>query len=152
MAHREHVGYGHIGKETGWTYNAKDYILDNRYFKMLVGDDYQEWELELAENGGGIANRYQWVLKGDVDEFAIMTNSDVALVRDLEGHMEEDSEGNSGKVTCGYAPTSKAPQGYSTCPMASATMEFVEDYSKNNDKFLISFERVLAKMLTNNGY
>jgi len=150
VAHRENVGFGHVGKETGWTFNAEDYILDNRYYGMIT-DQERDWELELAKNDGDIPNRYQWVHRSGADESPIMTNSDIALVRDLQGHIVADSEGNNGLVTCGYAPTSKAPRGYPTCPMASATLEFMEDYYMDNDKFLISFERVLSKMLKN-GY
>lgn len=151
VAHRENVGFGHIGEESGWAFNAKDYILDNRYYGMLTGGEGRDWELELAENNGGIPNRYQWVHRSGADESPIMTNSDIALVRDLQGHIVADSEGNNGLVTCGYAPTSKAPQGYPTCPMARATLELMEDYSMDNAKFLTSFGRVLAKMLKN-GY
>ena len=57
VAHRENLGFGNEGKEEGWVFDAKSYVLNNRYSGMLVGDDgdgYLDsapmWHMELVHN------------------------------------------------------------------------------------------------------
>ena len=76
--------------------------MDNRFYDMLLGEEDDlvgsapEWKLEFVHNEGGIPDRYQWFHEEEgKEERPIMTNSDMALVRDLTGHigMDEDMAG-----------------------------------------------------------
>eukprot|EP00571_Detonula_confervacea_P013404 CAMPEP_0172302870 /NCGR_PEP_ID=MMETSP1058-20130122/4522_1 /TAXON_ID=83371 /ORGANISM="Detonula confervacea, Strain CCMP 353" /LENGTH=306 /DNA_ID=CAMNT_0013013519 /DNA_START=488 /DNA_END=1407 /DNA_ORIENTATION=- len=66
VATRENVGFGNLGKEEGWVFEAEEYVLDNRYYDILLGkgDNIEssgpKWELELVHNNGTIPDRYQW--------------------------------------------------------------------------------------------
>ena len=166
--HREISGFGVKDEEFGWVFNAKDYVLDNRYYKMLVGDkdpvtSAPLWQGELVHNEGGIPSRYQWFHKRNgEDERPIMTSADIALVRDLSGYMH-DENGVEGIVECVFKAESGAMRTSSSytkqqsvqkkpvCPIASDTLEFMIEYKNDNELWLIDFERVLEKMLTN-GY
>ncbi|KAL3806746.1 hypothetical protein ACHAXA_000233 [Cyclostephanos tholiformis] len=158
-AHRKDSGFGNVGKEDGWVYDAHDYILNNRYYNMLVGDD-MTWDLELVHNEDGVPSRYQWYQnKEGEDERPIMTNSDMALARDLSGYMNTDKDGNEGAVSCVYK-AEEAESGVSTytrrrsvqskpvvCPVADDTVAIMHEYKMDNELFLIDFEHVLEKML-----
>lgn len=140
---------------------------------MLVGDEGDEvnsapnWELEFVDNSegieyineeddstqyleAGIPNRYQWFNtdKCDGDERPIMTNTDMALVRDFSGHISTDSGGTDGKVSCTFKPESGKKK---ACPVAHETMQKVLEYKMDKTLFLFEFEQVLGKMI-NNGY
>lgn len=151
VATRENVGFGNLGVEEGWVCNAEEYLLDNRFYGMLDGDVEQSWNLELVDNsalGGGIPNRYQWANDARCEtERPIMTNADMALVRDFKDHISTDANGVTGNVSCtfGYAA------GKTACPLASETFDKVNDYKMDNMLFLEDFEQVLGKMV-NNGY
>ena len=170
VATRENVGFGNLGKEEGWVCHAEEYILDNRYYSMLVGDEGDEvngatlltqsskgfdsgpnWELELVDNtllDGDIPNRYQWFNEDECnDERPIMTNADMALVRDFTYHISVDENGTTGKVNC----TFKNVTGKKACPVASTTIEKVLEYKRDKMLFIEEFEVVLGKMV-NNGY
>jgi hypothetical protein len=166
--HRNISGFGVEGEEFGWVFDAEDYVLDNRYYKMLVGDDDPVtsaplWQGELVHNEGGIPSRYQWFHeKYGEDERPIMTSADIALVRDLSDYMH-DENGVEGIVECVFKEQSvsvqqsksytrrKSLQNKPVCPVASETLEFMIEYKLDNELWLIDLERVLEKMLTN-GY
>jgi hypothetical protein len=155
-------------EEFGWVFNAKDYVLDNRYYKMLVGEkdpvtSAPLWQGEIVHNEGGIPPRYQWFhSRIGEDERPIMTSADIALVRDLSDYMH-DENGVEGIVECVFKAESGAirtsnsytkqqsVQKKPVCPVATETLEFMIEYKNDNELWLIDFERVLEKMLTN-GY
>ena len=162
IANRKNSGFGNIGKEDGWVFDAESYALDNRYYGML--DEDTNWELELVHNEDGIPSRYQWYHEKDgEDERPIMTNADMALVRDLSDHMYVDKDGNEGASDCSYMDEKKKEESTYTrrrnlqykskpaCPIADDTIEFMMDYKMDNTKFLYKFEKVLEKMVKN-GY
>ena len=159
VAHRENVGFGNVGKEDGWVFDAEEYKMDNRYYSMLTD---KHWELELVHNEDGIPSRHQWYHEEDgKDERPIMTNTDMGLVRDLSDNMYVDKDGNEGAVDCFFEESSnqyirRTEEAYgkgkmAACPIASETMKFVEEYKMDNEAWLIDFEEVLEKMLKN-GY
>ena len=174
VATRENVGFGNLGKEEGWVFEAEDYILDNRYYDMLVGEESDpvstapNWALELVDNDTleGIPSRYQWFHEEDgEEERPIMTNADMALVRDLSDHMSVDADGNEGAVNCSFKDSEKTAGEGSTytrrrvletskkvaCPVASHTIEKMVELKMDNELFLYEFEKVLKKMVKN-GY
>ena len=175
VAHRENVGFGNLGVEQGWVCLADEYILDNRFYDMLVGDEGDEvntapnWELEFVNNTeieGDIPNRYQWANKDKCEEERpIMTNADMALVRDFSDYISTDENGTTGKVNCTFKdenkdePTRRGLRfevpaemaGEVACPVASETIDIVMEYKLNNTLFLYDFQSVLGKMV-NNGY
>ena len=145
-------------------FEAEDYVLDNRYYGMLVGDgDHVDsapmWRMELVHNENGIPSRYQWY--HEKDERPIMTNADMALVCDLSDHMHVDASGDEGAVDCAFKDDSKPTEGnYGTrrraqgkvvCPVADETMEKMIEYKMDNELWLHDFEKVLEKMVKN-GY
>jgi len=166
--HRNISGFGVEGEEFGWVFDAEDYVLDNRYYKMLVGDDDPVssaplWQGELVHNEGGIPSRYQWFHeKYGEPERPIMTSADIGLVRDLSDYMH-DENGVEGIVECVFKEESvsvqqsksytrqRSPQQKPVCPVSSETLDFMIEYKMDNELWLIDFERVLEKMLTN-GY
>ncbi len=163
VAHRENVGFGNVDKEDGWVYDAHEYELNSRYYDMLIGDD-MTWEIELVHNKNGVPSRYQWHQeKGGEDERPIMTNTDMALARDLSGYMNVDKDGNEGAVSCAYKVEEKEAGGSThtrrrsvqskpvACPVAHDTVAKMHEYKMDNELFLIDFEHALEKML-NNGY
>lgn len=168
-AHRDISGFGVEGEDFGWVFNADDYVMDNRYYKMLVGDEDPVlsaplWEGEIVHNEGDIPSRYQWYHKKDgEDERPIMTSADIALVRDLSGFMYDDGE-VEGIVECVFNDESASGSANDSdrkqrsmqrrkpvCPVASETLELMIEYKMDNELWLIDFERVLEKMLRN-GY
>lgn len=158
VAHRENRGFGSVGKEDGWVYDAKVYILNNRYYDMLIGDNIT-WEMELVQNENGVPSRYQWYHeKGVENDRPIMTNTDMALARDLSGYMNTDKDGNEGAVSCVFK-TEETASDESTarrrsvqsnpvvCPVAHDTVAKMQEYKMDNELFLIDFEHALEKML-----
>lgn len=170
VATRENVGFGNLGKEEGWVFEAEEYILDNRFFNMLLGEEDDivgsapMWQMELVHNDDPqIPNRYQWFhAEEGKDERPIMTNTDMALVRDLSGHLTVDGDGNEGACDCFFKEEKsgesvrkkrKNRKGNSPpiCPVASQTITKALEYKMDNELFLYDFETVLEKMI-NNGY
>ena len=161
VAHRNNIGFGNIGREDGWVFEAEEYKLDNRYYKMLLD---KEWELELVHNEGKIPNRYQWYHEQEgKDERPIMTNTDMGLLLDLSGHLYTDEEGNEGAVSCvadgshhedkggDYLRrrTEEAKKPKTSCPVSEETKIFLEEYALDNQGWLIDCEKVIEKMLVN---
>mmetsp|Transcript_1395 Transcript_1395/g.3529 ORF Transcript_1395/g.3529 Transcript_1395/m.3529 type:complete len:540 (-) Transcript_1395:91-1710(-) len=167
VAHRNNIGFGNKDKEDGWVFDAESYVLNNRYYGMLVGPTKVDWELELVENDNGIPDRYQWYNEQDgKEERPIMTNADMALVMDLEDHMYVDKDGNEGAADCAFQDDTKSHSdgdGYrlrrklqsygakAACPVADDTIELMLEYQMDNERWLVEFERVLEKMVKN-GY
>ena len=164
VAHKNNIGFGNVGKEDGWVFEAESYVLNNRYYSMLVGADGDyvnsapEWEMELVHNENGVPSRYQWYHEKDgEEERPIMTNADMALVRDLRDHMSIDVHGTGGFVDCTFKDEQSTRRRLRrenvamACPKASQTIGKVVDYAMDNDLFLEDFESVLEKMV-NNGY
>jgi hypothetical protein len=139
------------------------------------------WTQEVIDNGNkSTPSRIQWFHEkipcgagADPDciipedetrqlDKIIMTNADIALVRDLEDNMASITLG-SGEVvegsveTCQFrcggnnrltgCPNSNPP----LCPIAVATFDKATEYKFDNGLFIRDFEAVLGKML-NNGY
>ena len=162
---RENSGFGNKGKEDGWVFEAESYVLDNRYYPMFD----KKWELELVHNDGDIPDRYQWYHEEDgKEERPLMTNADMALVRDFSDHMHVDKDGNEGAVDCVFANEAEkegeSSEGYRirglqynqpkkqvACPVATEAMDKILEYKMDNTKWLYDFEKVLEKMLKN-GY
>ena len=192
VASRTNVGFGNLGKEEGWVCHAEEYILNNRFYSMLVGEDGDlvnsapNWTQEFVNNtegiefvdeetnetealGPGIPNRYQWFNtdKCDDEERPIMTNADMALVRDFSNYISVDENGTPGKVNCtfkedeGEGEDIRRRRGLrfgisaqnipEACPIASETIDIVSDYKEDNEGFLHDFQAVLEKMVEN-GY
>jgi len=171
VATRDNVGFGNIDKEEGWVFEAEEYILDNRYYSMLLGDDQEDpmWELELVHNNETIPSRYQWFHeKEGEEERPIMTNADMALVRDFSKHISVDEDGNVGKVECVFKDINeeeelvrrrlkrerrkrvkqqKNARKPVVCPVASETIGKALEYKMDNELFLYDFEAVLEKMV-----
>ena len=156
VMHRYNSGFGNIGKDEGWVFDADEYILDNRYYYMFDLD----WELELVHNRYGIPSRYQWYHEGECER-PVMLNSDMALVVNTTDYMHVDSNGNEGAVDCVYV--GKEGGGYNrgyrrelqpekfACPVASDALEKILEYKMDNAQWLYDFEKVLEKMVMN-GY
>ena len=155
VAHQENVGFGNLGKEEGWVYEAEEYILDNRYYGMLVQPELHgtaTWQLELVHNNNSIPSRYQWFFEKDgEEERPIMTNADMALVLDCSDHMHVDNDGNMGAVNCTYSEMKARESGMPSCPVAVDTIGKMMEYQLDNEMFLYDFEKVLEKTV-GNGY
>lgn len=167
--HPENSGFGNVGMETGWVFDPDKYLLNNRYYAMIVGDEDDvietaiPWEQEFVHHEGDVPPRYQWYHESKEErERPVMTNSDIALVRDLTRHMAEDKNGIPGKVSCFFNKESREIVMASAekkthsrrlrsqlhiCPVASSTIEKALEYKMDNDLFLLDFEKALDKML-----
>ncbi|KAL7548017.1 hypothetical protein ACHAWF_011297 [Thalassiosira exigua] len=173
VATRSHVGFGNKDEhgedlEEGWVFEAEEYELDNRYYGMLVGDaddpinTAPNWKLELVHNEGAIPSRFQWVHEEEgKPERPIMTNADMALVRDFSGLMTDDEDGTPGLVECSFKNEDgleedesirrRLNQNKLPCPAATRTLQRTIELKENNRLFLREVERTLEKMV-NNGY
>jgi len=160
-ANRSNTGFGNIDREDGWVYNPVSWRLNNRYYDMLVGET-TTWTMEHVTNTNGIPSRYQWFQQLPRNpQRPIMTNSDMALARNLTGYMSDD-----GDVSCDYVAAVASSTGSTAvfkrnlrslqttsvaCPIASETIAKMLEYKMDNDAFLFDFEMALSKMLLN-GY
>ena len=160
-ARRENVGFGNLNRVDGWVFNPDSYELDNRYYKMFD----ISWEVELLENTVmHVPHRYQWYIDPR-EKGPIMTNSDIALVRDFSKYISTDKNGVDGFVTClfdhtahfhfdeegNFTPDDDSNSDKPVCPIASKTMLKVIEHKINNEMFLYDFQEVLDKMVRN-GY
>ncbi|KAL3810433.1 hypothetical protein ACHAXA_006580, partial [Cyclostephanos tholiformis] len=159
VASRDASGFGNVGKEDGWVFDAAEFIMDNRYYNMLIGDD-MTWDLELVHNENGVPSRHQWYHEEEgKDERPIMTNSDMALVRDLSDYMTTDEDGTKGAVSCVFKVDETESGGITNtrqrsvqskpvaCPVAHDLLPIMQEYQMDNELWLIDFEQVLEKML-----
>lgn len=154
--------------ENGWVNNNKR--LTNGYYNMIVAptpgredaiSDFEAamfapaWDIELVDNSNiGRANKYQWTHQKDPNredaeninlEKIIMLNADIALVRDLEGHLEEDGNVQTCQFRClnNICRPGTPPR----CPHAQQTFEFAREYESDNLLWLNDFSAVFRKML-----
>lgn len=118
---RENSGYD---GQAGWVGNINR--LNNAYYDDLIGGQFANSTEEEHMNGGNwqqnevdnsdltIDNKWQWERNGPVGEPPfVMLNSDIALVRDLDGFI-----GSEGNVTGCQFRRNRNPQ---RCPKVSAS-------------------------------
>lgn len=164
-ARRENSGFD---GEHGWVNNPNR--LTNGYYNMIVApppgredaiSDFEaamfapDWNIELVDNSDlGTSNKYQWIHQKDPDrvdandinlEKIIMLNSDLALVRDLEGHLEEDGNVQTCQFRClnNICRPGEPPR----CPHAQQTFDFAREYVVDNLLWLNDFSAAFRKML-----
>jgi hypothetical protein len=157
-ARRENSGFD---GEHGWVNNPNR--LANGYYNMIVAplpgrEDAiiaPDWNIELVDNSDlGTSNKYQWIHQKDPNredandinlEIIIMLNSDIALVRDLEGHLEEDGNVQTCQFRClnNVCRPGEPPR----CPHAQQTFDFAREYEDDNLLWLNDFSAAFRKML-----
>jgi hypothetical protein len=172
VARRENSGFGALDiddadEEVGWVENGPAYVLDNRYYGTLLNMDWKQVLLKNGDLDDDIPNRYQWItFAGPKKELIFMTNSDVALARDLKGYMFTDQKGNEGAASCsfnegGYKGNGpydhdhrqlqrRRLQGYGgppkACPKSDDFLDIIEDLKDDNHEFLKKLEKTMEKM------
>jgi hypothetical protein len=101
-------------------------FVDNSYDPTFRGPDRFQWERNIRR-GGPI----------------VMLNSDIAITRDLTGHLDP----TTGEATCAFrgGNNNNAPQ--NMCPIAEASLLLAAQYKFNNTKFLIDFSNVYNEVL-----
>jgi hypothetical protein len=113
-----------------------------------------QWTQNFVNNSdpsitGRGPDRFQWERKGRRGRgkgpgTIIMLNSDIALTRNLTGHLETPGSETTGEADCKFSdPTSKPNQ----CPIAKASLLIAAKYKFNNTKFLVDFSDVYNKVL-----
>mmetsp|Transcript_30388 Transcript_30388/g.45995 ORF Transcript_30388/g.45995 Transcript_30388/m.45995 type:complete len:511 (-) Transcript_30388:384-1916(-) len=164
-AHRENSGFD---GEHGWVNNPNQ--LANGYYNMICAPPTREgaisafeaamfapaWDLEFIDNTQiGKSSRYQWFHQKDAnrDDAAdinldklVMLNSDIALVRDLDGYLNPET----GEVTgCQFRCLNNACAGSATprCPHAAQTFDIVVEFEGDNLVWLDEFSAAFRKML-----
>lgn len=133
----------------GWNRNNR--VLDVGYYRGLIGGrrrndplerllNAPQWRQRTVRNNSlpGIPDRRQWT-SGRGNRQTIMTNADIALVRDISSM---DSNGN---VSCEFKGRRNA------CPHAQKTFDDMADFKFNQSAWLREFRNVLSKMVTH-GY
>lgn len=163
VAHRDNSGFD---GEHGWVNNPTH--LGNGYYNLLVSNlqnenainDFEDamfapaWHMEMVDNSDlGTPNRYQWFHLKDQTrdddtinfEKIIMLNADMALARDLEGHLEEDGNVETCQFRClnNICKRDSPPR----CPHAQQTFEFTKEYGANELLWLNDFSAAFRKML-----
>jgi len=153
---------------SAWVDNR--HVLNNEYYALLVGgsrsssynikvDDAQFWETKYVTNEGmksvlntTIPNRFMWTRRSGASENSgnqklplVMTNADIAIVRDLKKELNDDG---SGRVVCDFVLREEMNSIHGRCPVAKQTLNMVSEYKYNNTLWLDEFERVLRKMFT----
>jgi hypothetical protein len=143
----------------GWLGNTNR--LNNGYYNDLIGGtltDFQSgnfealmnsanWQIAFYNNSEfGTPNRWEWERRTPPDHF-VMLNSDVALVRDLSG-LIDDGDGQVSQ--CQFVCNRNDPQTgcpLPRCPHAEETFDIAAEYKHDNVKFLADFQSVFTKML-----
>merc|ERR1712242_210182 len=132
------------GFDGSWVSNNE--VLDNRYYRGLIGDngniddwiDAPGWTQETITNTDpDIPTRTQWRRGRNNPNGDIMLNTDIALVRDLDGRIDD----SDGSVSCRFR------NGRNPCPAAQATIAFMAKFKFDNDQWLLAFRDVLTKMI-----
>lgn len=165
-AHRENSGFDGAA---GWVNNPAR--LSNGYYNMICAPPGREgaisdfesamfapaWDLEFIDNSEtsfGTPDRYQWFHQKDANrddaedinlEKLLMLNADIALVRDLEGHLQP----NGNVPTCQFRCLNNACRDNTLprCPHAVQTFDTVVEYEADNLLWLNDFSAAFRKML-----
>jgi len=168
---RTHSG---IHGPNGWVDGNS--VLNNEYYALLVGTiqgrrpsdtsltikmhEAHFWGKAVQDNtdlqNSSIPNRFVWTRRSSASSEdrspLIMLNSDIALVRDLQGLMDESRDFT---VACDFLDTNERGDGdglgkrrnlQAICPHAAQTMDIVADFKLNNTQFLWEFRAALTKL------
>jgi len=166
VAARENSGFE---GEAGWVNNPTR--LSNDYYNMICSppgrpdaiNDFESamfapsWDLEFIDNSGdgfGTPDRFQWFHQKDPDrddadvinlEKLLMLNADIALVRDLEGHLQPDGNVPTCQFRClnNECRNGALPR----CPHAAQTFDIVVEFEADNILWLNEFSAAFRKML-----
>ena len=139
-AFRENSGF--LGP-VGW--DGTPEVLDNDYYRRLVGDDAGVHPFADApgwgqQNRGTIADpRWQWEQGGDN---RLGLNADIALVRTFGDNLQA-----SGQVDCRFKLNRDNPQPDRVCPGARTILKAIE-FHQNEETWYIEFRDVMYKMIT----
>lgn len=146
---------GFIGPD-GWT--AGNGRLDNGYYKGLVGGDEvndrledqtiatlfeaRDWTRETINNSANpFPDRQSWFhVNGQGNVKTIMTNVDIAVVRDFTGQIDAN-----GQVGCKFRKRD------TPCPAAEQTLLIAAEFKWDDELWREEFYDVMVKMLLN-GY
>ena len=145
---------GFIGPH-GWT--SGNGRLDNGYYKGLVGGDEvnerledqttatlfdaRDWTRETINNSAyPYPDRQSWFNIGAGDVKTIMTNVDIAVVRDFTGQIDVN-----GQVGCKFRRRN------TPCPAAEQTLLIAAEFKWDDELWREEFYDVMVKMLLN-GY
>jgi len=148
---REHSGF--TGNR-GWDNNNR--VLDSNYYNQLIGGegnsgpvpdfdtlyDAPNWNKEIVNNGNNrpIPDRQQWVRNRNQGGRLIMTNADIALVRDFSNHFNEAT----GEVSCEFKnPRRNRP----ACPHAAQTFFHMAEFRFDEAGWFVEFRDVYMKVL-----
>jgi hypothetical protein len=134
---------------------TRNRILDNEYYSELVGDvgnlvqGAPIWKQHFEDNSDlkKFDDIYVWrrlppALNGS---FIVMTNADIAIVRDLSGL---NLNPQTGQVNCQFVDKAGSQP---TCPQLNGALDEAARYKFSNRSWLIDFEAVLRKLF-NTGY
>lgn len=146
---------------SGWVDRKLD--LDNEYYELLVGgngpndpinilvDQAPAWNLRVQDNSDlpNFPNQAVWTRRPIAGGAPlIMVNSDIAVVRDLEGLLDSDNT-----VDCRFSGRG-GPNNVnvaSVCPHATETLQFAADYAFDNALWLEHFREAFV-IMTSFGY
>lgn len=148
---RDHSGFT---GNNGWDNNNRQ--LDINYYSQLIGGqrndngripdfatlfDAPNWNKEIVNNNNlrPIPNRHQWIRNRDGGKL-IMTNADIALVRDFSSFFDS----TTGEVSCEFK---NARRGNPACPHAAQTFNHMAFFKFNEEEWLVEFRDVFMKVL-----
>lgn len=131
----------------GWANNHQR--LDNGYYAGIVGGNENEnslddlieapnWNREIEVNEGviGIPDRQVWVRNRGGGRRNIMTNADIAIVRDFSGNIDEDT----GFVDCNFRRRNP-------CPIAEESLRIAAEFKYDQEQWKQEFSAVFRKVL-----
>jgi len=137
----------------GWANNNNR--LDNGYYDGIVGGNENQntleqtsletlirapnWTRQTENNNDidGIPNRQVWVRNRNGGRRTIMTNADIAIVRNFEDHINE----NTGAVSCTFR-NRRNP-----CPVAEETLRIAAEFKFDVNQWKAEFRDVFTKVL-----
>jgi len=145
----------------GWNNNRRS--LDNGFYDGLIGGDEndnrfdgqnlpdfdtliraRDWDLVEENNNDipDIPNRFVWENRrggGGGGRRTLMTNADMALVRDFSEHIND----STGEVSCSF----RGSNGGTRCPHAEATFYIAAEYKYDVQTWIEDFSDVFTKVL-----